>query len=56
MNSEPDRPRLGGGIFLAIGPLAGAAIGMALGEPSLGLLAGLGAGALLALALWLARR
>lgn len=52
---ERDSPRLAGGIFLAIGPLAGVLVGVALGEPSIGLLAGLGIGILLALLLWIVR-
>lgn len=45
-----------GGIFLAVLPLAGALIGLKLGEPSIGLLVGLGAGAGAALLIWLVWR
>ncbi len=41
----------GYGVFLGAGVFAGLAGGLAAGEPSLGVVVGLGAGALLALAL-----
>jgi phage-related minor tail protein len=37
-------PQRGGGIFIAFGLVAGAIGGMVAGEPSMGLLAGLGIG------------
>jgi hypothetical protein len=50
--------RTGGGIFIAIGLIGGTIIGVVYGQPSLGLVAGLGAGIVVAglLALWEARR
>ena len=50
------KPRLGGGVFLALGTIAGVLIGAALGQPSIGFLAGLGAGLAAALLVWLVRR
>ncbi|MBC2778417.1 hypothetical protein [Parasphingopyxis marina] len=35
---------IGGGVFLAIGPIAGLAAGTVLGQPSAGLVAGIAAG------------
>ncbi len=50
--------RTGGGIFIAIGLIGGSVAGVLYGQPSLGLVAGLGAGAAIAglLAVWEARR
>lgn len=45
-----------GGALLAISILAGAAIGIAVGQSTLGLLIGTGVGALLSLLVWLADR
>lgn len=47
------RPRLGGGIFLFGGLLLGSIAGIALNEPSVGMMAGFGAGGLLAILVWL---
>ena len=47
------RPRLGGGIFLFGGLLAGSVAGVALNEPSIGRIAGFGVGGALAILLWL---
>lgn len=52
MTEEPRQGRFGGGIFLAIGPLAGLALGTAAGQPTIGLLAGIAIGGVLALAVW----
>lgn len=52
MNRSRRNPAAGG-LLLLIGFLGGAAVGIARGEPSLGVLAGVGIGAALALALWL---
>ncbi|MBK9432689.1 MAG: hypothetical protein IPN50_09850 [Sphingomonadales bacterium] len=49
----PARPRLAGGIFLLIGPIIGIIGGIALREPSLGMIAGLAGGGLLAVLVWL---
>jgi len=53
-NSSSDRTgnRNGGGVFIAIGAIAGAITGGFIGQPSAGLLAGLGLGALAALLIW----
>ena len=44
-------PDTGYGVLLAVGTALGLAAGLAVGEPSLGVVTGLGAGALLALIL-----
>lgn len=45
--SPPSRPpQRGGGIFIALGLIGGAVGGVAAGQPSVGLLTGLGAGVL----------
>jgi uncharacterized membrane protein YhhN len=44
-------PHRGGGIFIAFGLVAGAVGGMLAGQPSVGLLAGLGVGLLAAILL-----
>ena len=44
--------RNGGGIFIALGTIGGAIVGGLMGQPSAGLLAGLGLGALVALLIW----
>ena len=41
-----------GGIFLFLGILAGLAVGIALGQPTLGAIVGTAAGALVAIAVW----
>jgi hypothetical protein len=41
-----------GGIFLFLGPVAGALVGIGRGEPILGMLYGFGAGIALALLVW----
>ncbi|MCL6697243.1 hypothetical protein LZ496_00355 [Sphingomonas sp. NSE70-1] len=45
-----------GGIFLFLGPVVGALIGINRGEPILGMLLGFGVGAALALVIWLIDR
>ncbi|HEU0310552.1 MAG TPA: hypothetical protein VFR36_04970 [Sphingomicrobium sp.] len=50
------RKSAAGGIFLFLGPTLGALYGIGRGEPSLWMLYGFGAGALLALAVWLVDR
>jgi hypothetical protein len=51
--TENSRPRLAGGIFVALGLLLGAIGGIALGQPSLGMVTGFGAGSAIALVIWL---
>lgn len=46
----------GGGIFIAIGVIAGVGIGAAFGQPSIGLLVGFGIGVALAVLTWLMTR
>lgn len=50
------QPRFGGGILIALSTLIGAVAGVALGQPSIGMLAGIAAGAALALLLWVRDR
>ena len=45
-----------GGSLLALAIVAGAAIGVAMGQPTIGALAGLGVGVVIVLLIWLARR
>lgn len=47
---------MGGGIFVALCPLIGVLVGRQYGEPSLGLVIGLGVGAALAIAVWAMQR
>lgn len=56
MNDRP--PRVAGGFLLAVLTLAGAGIGIALGQATAGLLAGFAAGVVVAVvvALWDAKR
>lgn len=56
MTTPPRPPQAAGGFFLALGALAGALIGMAVRQPTLGLLAGFGAGLVIVVALWLFQR
>jgi hypothetical protein len=51
--TPPDRrPRFGGGAPIALLTIAGTIIGGLLGQPSIGLLTGLGIGVLVAIAIW----
>ena len=55
----PERPRRAanaGGFLIAAGALGGVAIGLVVGEPTLGLLVGFGVSAALATLLWLEQR
>lgn len=49
-NNQP--PVRAGGVFMALGTLAGTVIGGFMGQPSIGFLAGLGGGAALHGAIW----
>jgi hypothetical protein len=53
--SEPEnsQPRLAGGIFVALGLLIGAIVGVAVDQPSAGMITGMGIGAAIAVAVWL---
>ena len=55
-DSRPRRSNFAGGSLLAFAIIAGAAIGVARGEPTIGALAGFGVGILLFLLVWLAGR
>jgi hypothetical protein len=50
--TENSKPRLAGGIFVALGLLLGAIVGIAINQPSAGMVAGFGLGAVIALAIW----
>ena len=54
----PNKPRspIAGGFLLAICVIAGVLIGAAQGQPSLGFIAGFGAGVVLAVVVWLVDR
>jgi hypothetical protein len=52
-DTENSRPRLAGGIFVALGLLVGAIVGIAFNQPSAGMVTGFGVGAAIALAIWL---
>lgn len=55
--TNPDRHITGGGVFIALGALAGVIAGRYLGgQFSIGVLAGLAAGGAIALAMWLFNR
>lgn len=50
--APPPRSPSAGGFPIAVGALAGTAIGLYAGQPSIGFLAGLGLGVALALLIW----
>jgi hypothetical protein len=54
--TENSQPRLAGGIFIAMGLLLGAIAGVALDQPSAGMVIGMGIGAAIAVAVWLLDR
>jgi hypothetical protein len=51
--TENSQPRLAGGIFIALGLLVGAIAGVVMDQPSAGMVIGLGAGAAIAVIVWL---
>lgn len=51
----PSRSPIAGGAPLALSIIAGAVIGLVIGQPSLGILIGAAAGVAIALAVWLRR-
>ncbi len=53
---QPKQNALGGGIFIAIGLLGGAIIGVFMGEPSIGMVVGLAAGIAAAGLVWIIDR
>jgi hypothetical protein len=56
MNDSPSRSPLGGGVLIAVGAIIGAFGGAFFGESSRGFFAGLAAGAVLAIIVWLRDR
>jgi hypothetical protein len=54
--TEKNPPRLAGGIFVALGLLVGAIGGIAMNQPSAGMIAGFGVGSAIALLVWLIDR
>jgi len=50
--TENSKPRLAGGIFVALGLLLGAIVGIAINQPSAGMVAGFAMGVVIALAIW----
>lgn len=55
--SRPDqRSRSAGGFIIAASLMVGTIVGLVVGEPSIGFLAGLGIGAITAVVLWLKAR
>lgn len=55
MANPPSSPR-GAGFLIALSLAIGTGIGIAYGQPTIGLLAGVAAGVLIAVVLWLADR
>lgn len=53
MTEPTSRNHLSGGIFIALGLMGGAIVGMFNGQTSLGMVAGLGLGIVLAVLVWL---
>ncbi|MEO9636202.1 MAG: hypothetical protein ABJF89_04775 [Parasphingorhabdus sp.] len=51
-SSDGSENRSGGGVFIAIGAIAGVFVGGYMGQPSAGLLVGLALGVIAALAIW----
>ncbi|MEY3624111.1 MAG: hypothetical protein RLZZ407_1670 [Pseudomonadota bacterium] len=51
--TQNNQPRLAGGIFVALGLLIGAILGVAFDQPSAGLVIGMAVGSLIAVAVWL---
>lgn len=53
---QPKQNALAGGVFIAIGLLGGAIIGVFMGEPSIGMVTGLAGGVAVAGLIWLVDR
>lgn len=54
MNKQENKASsVGGGIFIAIGMLVGAIVGVAVNQPSAGMIIGLGSGIAVAVVIWL---
>jgi hypothetical protein len=56
MDSNNSQPSRAGGFIIAASTLVGACVGVALGQPSIGVIGGTGLGSGLALLLWLRDR
>jgi hypothetical protein len=56
MNDGKSSNALGGGFLIAMSTLIGTGVGVAMGQPTIGILAGTGLGSGLALLLWLRDR
>ncbi len=54
--TENSPPRLAGGIFIALGLLIGAIIGVAMDQPSAGAVIGMTIGTVIAVAIWVMDR
>jgi hypothetical protein len=54
--TENSPPRLAGGIFIALGLLIGAIIGVAMDQPSAGAVIGMAIGAVIAVVIWVMDR
>ena len=54
--TQNSHPRLAGGIFIAFGLLIGAIAGVALDQPSAGLVIGMGIGCFIAVVIWVIDR
>jgi len=52
MTTRPPSSPAGGGIFLALCPIIGVLVGRSLGQPSIGLVAGVAVGAAIATLIW----
>ncbi len=50
--TQNNQPRLAGGIFVALGLLIGAILGVAFDQPSAGLVIGMAIGSVIAVAVW----
>jgi uncharacterized protein YqgC (DUF456 family) len=50
--NKNDKPKMAGGIFIALGMLIGAIIGVFIGQPSAGMVSGLAIGVVIALIIW----
>jgi amino acid permease len=54
--TENSPPRLAGGIFIALGLLIGAMIGVAMDQPSAGTVIGMAIGTVIAVVIWIMDR
>ncbi|WP_198024177.1 hypothetical protein [Sphingorhabdus lutea] len=52
MENDKTKQPLGGGIFIAIGMILGAFIGIYFGQPTIGFLSGMALGSIIALTMW----